>query len=406
MTTRGSAGHLLPLAPFGHACVRAGHEVLVAAQRQRRGNVERTGLTFAPVEDPPPDEWMPLMAQFAELSVERANELMIEFFARIDTVAALPGLRALVEDWQPDIILRESCEFASTLVADMYGIALVRVGLGLAAVEEKAIQLAAGTVDRLRADMGLSADRAGDRLRNTPYFTMVPERLEDPEIALPALTHRFALDAPVATPALPDWWPGNNDPLVYLTLGSVTAAEHLPYYPSLYRAAIDELAPLRARVLVTIGDNRDVEQLGPLPSNVHVERWVAHDAVAAHAAAIVGHGGYGTTLGSIRHGVPQVVMPLFSNDQWANAAAVARAGAGISLCAERGTRPVLGLPGPDTLGELGPAVQRVLSDGSYRDRAGRIATAADELPPVDAAVDALVAISRQRDSAPALMAQR
>jgi UDP:flavonoid glycosyltransferase YjiC (YdhE family) len=30
-TTRGSSGHVTPLAPFGHACLRAGHQVLVAA---------------------------------------------------------------------------------------------------------------------------------------------------------------------------------------------------------------------------------------------------------------------------------------------------------------------------------------------------------------------------------------
>jgi UDP:flavonoid glycosyltransferase YjiC (YdhE family) len=69
------------------------------------------------------------------------------------------------------------------------------------------------------------------------------------------------------------------------------------------------------------------------------------------AAAVVCHGGYGSTLGALRHGVPLVVMPLFSSDQWVNAAAVARAGA------------------------------------------GRIADASDTLPPVDAAVDVLAAIS-------------
>jgi UDP:flavonoid glycosyltransferase YjiC (YdhE family) len=46
---------------------------------------------------------------------------------------------------------------------------------------------------------------------------------------------------------------------------------------------------------------------------------------------IVCRGGYGSTLGALRHGVPLVVMPLFSADQWVNAAAVARAGAGIAL---------------------------------------------------------------------------
>jgi UDP:flavonoid glycosyltransferase YjiC (YdhE family) len=405
MTTRGSAGHILPLAPFGHACLRAGHEVLVAAQAQHRANVEGAGLAFAPVGDPPEDEWMPLMAHFAQLDIDTANDRMIgEFFARIDTRAALPALRAIAEDWRPDVIVRESWEFGSTLVAEQFGIPLVRVGLGLAAVEELSCRLGAPALAELRAQLGLPADPHGKKLRDAPYLTMVPAQLDDRTAAPPARTHRFAHDPAIAragAAALPfaDWWPGGEGPLVYLTFGSVTAAAHLPYFPALYRAAIGALAPLRARILVTIGRDGDPAALGPLPANIHVERWVAQDAVAAHAAAIVCHGGYGSTLGALRHGVPLVVLPLFSIDQWANAAAVARTGAGIALDADRASRAVLGLPDAGVLSELGPAVTRLLVDGSYRRRAGAIAAAARALPPVEAAVEVLCRLADDRGPA-------
>jgi UDP:flavonoid glycosyltransferase YjiC (YdhE family) len=395
MTTRGSSGHLLPLAPFGHAFLRAGHDVLVAAQHQHRGNVERAGLPFAPVGDPPEHEWMPLMAEFAHLSHDAANARMIgEFFAGIDVRAALPALRAIVEDWQPDVVVRETCEFASTLVAEARGIPVARVGLGLADLEELAIRVAAATVDGHRAAAGLPPDPAGDRLRDTPWLTMVPASLDGATAATPAAVHRFADDAPGGpTVPLPDWWPGNDDPLVYVTFGSVAAGRHLPFFPALYRAAIDALAPLRARLLVTIGNDRDPGELGPLPASVHVERWVPQDTVAPHAAAMVCHGGYGSTLGALRHGLPLAVVPLFSSDQWANAAAVARAGAGVSLDADRSTRRVLDLPGTAVIGQLAPAVERVLGDGAYRRAAQRIAAATDALPPIAAAGDVIAAIA-------------
>ena len=152
------------------------------------------------------------------------------------------------------------------------------------------------------------------------------------------------------------------------------------------------------RVLLTIGDRRDPAELGPLPANVHVEEWVAQDAVAPHAAAIVGHGGHGTTLGALAHGVPLVVVPLFSIDQWANAAAVERAGAGVALDAERAAGACSRAPAPTSstaLGARGRArARRALppprgaADRRRRWRA---------LPPADAAVDALAALS----SAPA-----
>ena len=56
------------------------------------------------------------------------------------------------------------------------------------------------------------------------------------------------------------------------------AGAHLPYYPALYRAAIEALAPLLARILLTVGDaERDIDELGEVPPNVHVETWVPHD---------------------------------------------------------------------------------------------------------------------------------
>jgi UDP:flavonoid glycosyltransferase YjiC (YdhE family) len=378
---------------------------MVAAQRQHRSNIDRTGLAFAPVDDPPEREWMPLMAQFERLGVEAANARMVgEFFGEIDTRAALPRLRAIVDGWRPDVIVRESWEFGSTLVAELYDVPLARVGLGLAAAEELSIRLTAEAVDRARAAIGLPADPAGDRLRDAPYLTMVPQPLEDPAVALPTTVHRFAQGPPAPAPPLPDWWPGNEDPLVYVTLGTVSAALHLPYFPALYRAVIDALAPLHARVLLTTGDGRDLRELGAIPPNVHLERWVAQDAVLPHAAAVVCHGGYGTTLGALRHGVPLVVLPLFSSDQWTNAAAVARVGAGLALDAEHTTRRVLGLPSSDTISALALAVPRLLGEPSYRRNAGRIADAADTLPPVDAAVDVLAAISAGHASEPPMPA--
>ena len=79
-------------------------------------------------------------------------------------------------------------------------------------------------------------------------------------------------------------------------------------------------------------------------------------------AAVVTHGGHGSTLGALAHGVPVVVLPLFALDQWFNAAAVARAGAGVALDAERHTRRAIDLPsGGDARRRCGPAVEHVLA---------------------------------------------
>ena len=345
LTTRGSAGHLNPLAPFGHAALRAGHEVLVAAQRQHAGNVERAGLPFAAFGEPPPEQWMPLLGEFGEMDLDTANAAMIgEYFARMDTAAALPGLRAIVEDWRPDVIVRDCWEYASTLVAELHGIPVVRVALGLAAVEALSIDLAAAAVDAARAELGLPPDPAGDRLRETPFLTMVPEALEDPA---PWPTHRFRHAVSDAAPPLPDWWPGNDDPLVYVTFGSVTAGEHLPYFPALYRArdrraraaagarAPDDRRPPRSRASWARCRPTSTSRSGSRRT-----RWCRTRRRSSATA------GTGRRSARSPTACRRSSSPLFSIDQWANAAAVERAGAGVALDADRAAGACSPAPAP------------------------------------------------------------
>ena len=276
-----------------------------------------------------------------------------------------------------------SREFASTIVGELHGVPVVRVGLALGSVEELTDELVASVLDLIRAEVGLPADPSGRALRDTPYLTMVPEELDDTT----RVAHRFR--APSPAPA-PHPWPG-DEPLVYVSFGSVAAGPELPFFPALYRHAIEALGALPARILMTVGEGRDLSVLAALPHNVRVERWVPQDAVLAHAAAVVHHGGYGSTLGAVSHGVPAVVLPLFSEDQWAHARAVARCGAGVTLDDDGAERRVLGPPADRVLDMLAPAVRVVLAQPYYADNARRIAAAMAALPAPDAAADALVA---------------
>ena len=230
----------------------------------------------------------------------------------------------------------------------------------------------------------MPSDPGGERLAAAPYLTTMPEELEDPVVAEPARTSRFRFEVGAGAGELPDWWPGNRDPLVYLTFGSVAAGQHLPYYPALYRSAIDALAALPVRLLVTVGDaERQIDELGEVPSNAHVETWVTHDDAVRAADVIVCHGGFGSTLGALAHGTPLVVLPLFSSDQWANGEAVARSGAGITIADDLSARKVLDLPGAERMSALADAVGSMLSDATHRRGAARIEDAMRALPPVD-----------------------
>jgi UDP-N-acetylglucosamine:LPS N-acetylglucosamine transferase len=362
-TTTGHSGHLIPVVAFALAFERAGHEVVVATQESREGAIECRGLTALTFAKPSEEAWAPIMAQLPTLLRPAGDAMIIrDGFARLGAGTALPDVMAIVECWRPDLVVRESYELAGAIASAVHGIPHALVALGLASTEDWVRGLVTEPVSELGREVGLSADRAGQRLRQAPTLSLLPAALDD------GPAHRFGDAEPLPPAPLPDWWANADDPLVYLTLGSVAGS--LPLFPDLYRAAVDALAPLPVRVLVTLGTDADRDRLGPLPGNVHAEPWLPQEVVLPHAAAVVCHGGFGTTRGALAHGVPLVVMPLFAGDQWRNARRVAEVGAGIALDGPAG---------------LGDAVRRLIAEPSYRRSAQRIARSIERLPTVDAA---------------------
>ena len=124
-----------------------------------------------------------------------------------------------------------------------------------------------------------------------------------------------------------------------------------------------------------MGRNRDPADLGPLPPNVRVERWVPQADLMPHVAAMVCHGGSGTVTMGLAGGVPMAVLPLFADQPW-NAERVAAVGAGIALGPDPG----------EAIAGMREAIVRLTGDPAYRANAQRIAAEMRALPPVDAAV--------------------
>jgi UDP:flavonoid glycosyltransferase YjiC (YdhE family) len=371
-TTRG-AGHVGPLVPFAHACVAAGHEVLVAAAPSAAAHVRRAGLPFAALDDPDDsimaETWARVRA--ATTPLEQGIIVFEEVFAGEFARSALPKLLRLADHWLPDVIVRETCEFASVLAAEAIGVPDVHVACFLAVLDERDYDLYK-PLSRLRREFDLPAPRR-DR-SDEPYLTLAPRALEHPSFTEYAGTRRFR--APAVRPRpLPDWWGGSDDPLVYVSFGSAAAGNG--FFPELYREAVDALAGRPLRVLLTVGTEVDPAGLGPVPANVHVEPWVPQGAVMAHASAMVGHGGSGSTLAAMAAGMPLALVPLFA-DQPENAQRVAELGAGLRL---------------DGVAGLGEAVDALLEDPSYRDGARAVAAEIAALPPVERAVGLLAEVA-------------
>jgi UDP:flavonoid glycosyltransferase YjiC (YdhE family) len=377
------AGHFAPLVPVARACVEAGHDVLVATPPSFGGPVVDAGFEHCPFGAPSEEALAAVFRRLPTMTFDEANATVIrEVFGTLDAGAALPRLREVCETWRPDLVVRDPAELASPVAAELAGVPHARVAASLASVEDMSIRLAAEPVDVLRRSVGLAPDADGELLRRSPYLTMFPASFEDPDGAAQPDTRRFADPAWDPAPEErdgPRLGPEGDGPLVYVTFGSVAGGLELA--GAAYRAALDAVADLDVRVLLTIGHGADAASLGPVPANVRVERWVPQAAVLASAAAVVCHGGSATTLGTLAAGLPMVVVPLFA-DQPFNAARVEAVGAGLVVA-------------PPEPGELAAAVSRVVTDPPFGVAARAVAAEMRSHPPAGDAVAALCAAAQR-----------
>jgi UDP:flavonoid glycosyltransferase YjiC (YdhE family) len=94
------------------------------------------------------------------------------------------------------------------------------------------------------------------------------------------------------------------------------------------------------------------------------------------------HGGFGTVLAAVAHGIPLIIVP-FGADQHLNAASVVRLGIGVAIDADEMTGP-----------RVRDAVRKVLGDPSYRANARRLQAVANRLPTVRNAIAMLESLVR------------
>jgi hypothetical protein len=380
------------LVPFAQALQVSGHEVRVAAPASFGEAVGFADLHLEPFDDASLDSLGGVFARLPGLSMLEANRVVVrDLFAGLDARAALPGLRALVDRWSPEVVLREPGEFASYVVAEEHGIPHVQVSAGLDRLFDTFFEAVEGAWDQLGAPNGPAG------LSTAPRWTLLPGSFDSPSQVASGGPQRFRQGAESAkTPALPDWWGASGLPLIYVTFGSVAAS--IGVFPQMYAATLEALADTPARVLITLGRGADPEDLGPLPGNTHAEQWWPQEEVMPHAALVVSHGGAGTTLAALAAGVPQVIVPLFAFDQFATALRVSEVGVGAAVPGRSDlleTAPSMTVGSPALFEELRQTVTIALNDEALRQRAAAVAVEVAALPECGTCVGELEVFARR-----------
>ncbi|WP_328663566.1 macrolide family glycosyltransferase [Streptomyces sp. NBC_00328] len=324
------AGHLFPNLAVVEELIRRGHRVSFATGESQAEAVRHTGadvITYGSSFDD---------VKKLNLTQDRdgANTPLTVLK---DGTAMLEEVKARLADDRPDLVLYDMLAFhVGRVLARTWGVPAVQLNPMFASnehfslhramhdappaadggqEEQKPQALSAGMGEWFAALAGLLASHGvdtppGEFLTATEELTLVylPREFqyegdtfdETFVFAGPCVNNRMFMDI---------WQPpADGLPVVLVSLGGIF--NELPdFFHTIVRAFTDK--PWHA--VITVGNGIDPDELGPLPANIEVHRWVSHSTVLEHARLLVSHGGTGSVTESLSLGVPMVVIPQSSD---------------------------------------------------------------------------------------------
>lgn len=373
-------GHLHPMVPLALALRDAGHHVAFATEERFCRRAEAAGFDAFPAGLGPGKVFERTLALpgAAPSGPEDAALFGARMFAAVAAPAKVPELEAVVATWKPDLVVHDVTDFAGPVAAAGAGIPWVAHALG-PMFPIGLFEAAAPLVESLWQERGLEPPPLAG-VFETAYLDTCPPSLQSGDVERVGDARRPMRPVPFdALPgeALPAWAGRlGARPAVYVTLGTVENEA-----PGVLEAVVAGLRDEPLDVVVTVGPSRDPAELDPQPPNVFVERYVAQSLLLPGCAAVVAHGGSGTTLAALALGLPLLLLPQGAN-QFENAERCAAAGAGLRL-----------LPGEVSAGTVRQAVRRLLDEPAWRRRAEEVAAEIAALPPPEEQVPFLESLA-------------
>ena len=375
-------GHFHPLVPVARALTNAGHEVAFATHAAIAQFVQRAGfrhlaagLHFTSAE------MAPIFAEAMQLTGEKHEAFVARrAFAGILAERMAADLLALPEARSADLFVRDNMELGACIVAERLGRPHAAVSILAAGFQSRWRDMLAGPLCALRATHGLPSDPA--LAMPFRYLTLHPcPRRFLAGASFPTDHHvrlePFDRSGDEALPA----WVGElpRRPTVYATLGTVFNQR-----TDLFEAFLAALREEPLNLIVTVGRDQDPAQFGSQPPNVRIERYIPQTLLFPRCDVVLTHGGSGTVMAALAHGLPLVIVPLAA-DHPENAARCANLGVGRVLEPQDVT--------PETIRD---AVRTVLGEQSYRCNARRLRGEMRALPGPERAVALLERLAATR----------
>lgn len=371
LATIGSLGDLHPFIAIGRALAARGHRPVLAVPEDGTAKVRAAGLEAAAI--------LPSYAAICERLAMRPDEVAARVIADTGFVVdeiLLPSLQSSTQAL--DALAAEADAIAGSIFALAAGIVAEKRGLPFAGVVLQPMTLFscwtppvaprfemmrrdpgalgrrwnracyalarrllrrryAGQIDAVRAAHGLGPGTGAPMLDHGPATRALlccwsaALGLLPPDAPAHAVQTGFPMfdsesgaEAPLA-PALAAFLAAGPPPLVF-TLGSFAVASAGRFYQEAAAAS----RQLGRRAVMLTGE----PGLPRIESQCLSIGYAPHSALFPHAAAVIHHGGIGTTGQALAAARPQIVVPHYG-DQFDNAARLVRAGVALTIARTR-----------------------------------------------------------------------
>ncbi|WP_284574987.1 macrolide-inactivating glycosyltransferase [Streptomyces sp. 2P-4] len=318
-------GHVNPSIEVIRELVARGHRVSYAVPASFADKVAETGATpvvwtsTLPTDDEP-EAW--------------GTELIdnIEPFLD-DAIQALPQLAAAFEGDEPDLVLHDITAYPAPVLAHRWGVPAVSLSPNLVAWEGYEEEVAAPMTAGLRASERGRAyyarftawlaengiDEHPDRFVGRPRrsIVLIPRALQPHADRVDPAVHTFVGACQgdrtdQGTWQRPEAAAGKK--VLLVSLGSTFTRQ-----PGFYRACMEAFGDLPDwHVVLQIGRFTDPADLGDIPANVEIHRWVPQLDILRQADAFITHAGAGGSQEGLATATPMVAVPQ-AVDQFGNA---------------------------------------------------------------------------------------
>lgn len=167
------------------------------------------------------------------------------------------------------------------------------------------------------------------------------------------------------------WERLTGEPLIYASMGTILNGR-----ADVFRTIVAALTKHKdSQVVLSIGDQLDPEQIGPVPSNAIIVKRAPQLELLKQTAICITHAGLNTVLESLAQGVPQIAIPV-AFDQPGVAARIAHKKTGVVTSLDNLTAD-----------HLLTLLNEVLTNSTYRDNARHLQKAIAEANGLSVAAD-------------------